>query len=289
MSVIDFRGYATIPETLKNLADPAAEMSRYKDAYHVGSIDELTMTPDQLLATLDSTGTAHMVCAGVGAPNEKLAEFVAGGHGRLSGIATISPRNGVTAAACEVARASEMGLRLIGLAPYRDHMYASDRRYYPTYAKAAELNMGVVIHTSFNFGEGMLLDMGRPIYLDQVATDFPELPLIASHGGWPWMNEMIGVAWRHEHVYIELSATRPKYMMRPGSGWEMLFNYAEGPLRTKILWGSNWPFMIPVEQLLSETQEWPLSERTMHHVMFANAQQVLREVGVPVGEAQRHE
>jgi len=55
-------------------------------------------------------------------------------------------------------------------------------------------------------------DPGRPIYLDKVALDFPELTIIGSHTGWPWCEELIALAWKHPNVYLDISAHLPKYL-----------------------------------------------------------------------------
>lgn len=149
------------------------------------------------------------------------------------------------------------------------------------YATCAELGMAVVIHTSFNFGRGLKLDFGRPLHLDQVAIDFPELTIVASHGGWPWVAEMVAVAWHNDNVYIELSAHRAKYMAKEGSGWDYLFNYGGGPLRSRLLWGSTSPYL-DLEQQLSETRELPLCGEALSKMLDANPYELLSRIGVEV-------
>lgn len=77
---------------------------------------------------------------------------------------------------------------------------ASDRRYYPLYAKCVELDIPVRIYTSMNYANDRPYDIGHPRHLDQVGIDFPELRIIAGLGGWPWINDMVGLLRRHPNL-----------------------------------------------------------------------------------------
>ena len=69
---------------------------------------------------------------------------------------------------------------------------ASDRRYYPLYAKCVELDIPVRIYTAMSYANDRPYDLGHPRHLDQVAMDFPELRIVAGLSGWPWANETVG-------------------------------------------------------------------------------------------------
>lgn len=277
--VIDFRGYVPLRQCIDTIVSPPPELGRYVEKYHLDSAHDLVMSPNELVELLDEVGIAHMVLAGLGTDNEDLAKFFQAAPRRLSGIAYITPQRGLVEAVHEVRRSYDMGFRLVGLGPYRDRLRASDRQYYPIYSVCAELGMGVVIHTSFNFGRGLMLDHGRPLHLDQVATDFAELPIIASHGGWPWVLEMIAVAWHHENIYIELSAHSAKHMSKPGSGWEPIFNYGSGPLRTRLLWGSTYP-AFDLGTQLAETRQLPFLPRALTQMLTETPRELLKKIGV---------
>src|SRR5207245_2653930 len=83
-----------------------------------------------------------------------------------------------------------------------------DRHYYPFYAKCVELGILLSIHTSANWTSVAVNDLGHPRHLDPVARDFPELRIIMSHGGYPWVLEACLLAWKYENVYLELAAHR---------------------------------------------------------------------------------
>jgi predicted TIM-barrel fold metal-dependent hydrolase len=102
------------------------------------------------------------------------------------------------------------GFVALRIEPFLWQKPPTDRAYYPLYAKAAELNVAFqtqVGHTGPLFPS----ETGRPIYIDQVALDFPELRIVCGHIGWPWTEEMIAVAWKHRNVWIDTSAHVPKH------------------------------------------------------------------------------
>jgi predicted TIM-barrel fold metal-dependent hydrolase len=78
------------------------------------------------------------------------------------------------------------------------------------------------IHTSANWTRTRPSDLGHPRHIDQIACEFPDLKILMSHAGYPWVLEACLVAWRHPNVYLELGAHRPKYFAAPGAGWEQL-------------------------------------------------------------------
>ena len=85
-----------------------------------------------------------------------------------------------------------------------------------------------------------LPSVGKPIYLDQVAIDFPELKLIGIHIGIPWAEEMISMCWKHENVYTAGDAYAPKY-------WpEAFVHYANSYGKHKVMFGTDWPVIDPI-------------------------------------------
>jgi predicted TIM-barrel fold metal-dependent hydrolase len=205
-------------------------------------------------------------------PNDNVAEVVAQYPDRFIGFAGVDPHKG-QAAVKELERAvTKLGLQGLVLRPYAHKIYASDKKYYPIYSKCVELGIPIWIHTSFNWSLDVTIDFGRPIYLDQVACDFPDLRLIGGHGGWPWVNEMIAVVWRHNNVYMDFSTFRPRYLGKRGSGWDMLLHFGNNVIQDKVLFGSDWLSMgIPIEQVIREVQELPLRDEVKEKWLGRNA------------------
>ncbi|MBV9172511.1 MAG: amidohydrolase family protein, partial [Chloroflexi bacterium] len=113
----------------------------------------------------------------------------------------------------------------------------------------------------------------RPELLDQVACDFPDLRLIACHAGWPWATEFAAVARRHPTVYLEFGAIAPKYVARPGTGWDAMFGMMSNLLQDQILYGSDWPMMSP-ERAIAEWRQSGLSEASLSALLSANARRL---------------
>jgi hypothetical protein len=84
---------------------------------------------------------------------------------------------------------------------------------------------------------------GRPILLDDVALYFPELRLVAAHTGWPWVEELIALAWKHPNVYIAVSGHAPKY-------WDKsLVHFLNSRGIGKVMWGTDYPLILHEESL----------------------------------------
>ena len=170
----------------------------------------------------------------------------------------------------------EHGFRGLSLRPFMTGLPADDRRYYPFYAKCAELDVPVSVHSSANWSAQRSNELGHPRHLEVVANDFPELKIIISHAGYPWVLEACLLAWKHENVYLELAAHRPKYMARPGTGWEPLFRFGPNQLRHKVLYGTgSFLLGVPPSQLIAELQDLPLPPEVLTDWLAGNAKSLL--------------
>src|SRR5207245_2012154 len=109
-----------------------------------------------------------------------------------------------------------------------------------------------------------------------VARHFPELRIIMSHGGYPWVLEACLLAWKYENVYLELAAHRPKYLGEPGTGWEPLLRFGQTTIAQKVLWGSG-AFLLqrPVSQLVAEFRALPVRPAVMERWLGGTAERVL--------------
>jgi len=152
-------------------------------------------------------------------------------------------------------------------------MRANDKRFYPVYAKCQELGIPVTIHSSINFTVDRTIDYSRPIYIDEVACDFPELTIIANHGGWPWVTEMVAIAWKHPNVYIEIGGVAPKYIGMPGTGWEPLMVYGNSLLQDRVLFATD--SIVPPKRCVEEIRALPLKEAVKEKWLGDNAARLL--------------
>jgi predicted TIM-barrel fold metal-dependent hydrolase len=141
--------------------------------------------------------------------NDEVAHFVAQAPDRLVGVGSVDISKPM-AAVREIRRCvRHLGFKAIRVLPWLWELPPIDRRFYPVYTACCEL--GVPFCTQIGHtGPLMPSEVGRPIYLDQVALDFPELFIVGGHIGYPWTDEAIAVATKHENVYIDTSAYIPK-------------------------------------------------------------------------------
>lgn len=284
--VVDFRVSCPIPEGLDRYLKPEGRFADYARHYggRVYGNEEAHgyMAPAEFIAFLDAQGVDKALIkasdmttiSGAKFPAEVLHEYIRDYPDRLIGTAGCDPFRGMDALRDLEREVRDYGLRGVNMGPWELGLYANDKKFYPVYAKCVELGVPVLLHTSMNLSSAHLLDFGRPIYLDEVARDFPELRIVAVHGGWPWIAEMIAVSWRHPNLYIEISGTMPKYIRSPGTGWEPLMRYGNSVLKHKILWASNWPMIAPGESL-AELEEFPLKDDVRELWCGGNALRVL--------------
>jgi predicted TIM-barrel fold metal-dependent hydrolase len=284
--IVDFRFTPPTPEGLNRYARPAAHMKGYADAYGervFGGKGLETMPADALVRWLDEQGVDRVLlkCAdtettlGAKYPMEKLHDYVRPHADRLLATAGVDPHKGVRAVRELEEAVRSYGFRAVNLSPFELRLHANDRKFYPIYTKCVELDIPVLLHTSFNLTRDISLDYGRPIHLDDVARDFPELKIVAVHGGWPWVLEMVALCWKYPNVYIEISGTMPKYIMTPNSGWDPLLVYGNGLIQDRVLWGSNWPMIRPGESL-EWMRKFPLKEEVRRKWLGENAARLLK-------------
>jgi uncharacterized protein len=281
--IVDFRFSAPTEKGLASILGGSDRMAGYRSVYS----DDMTarsmyMNPSELVTYLDERGvdvavmfTANSRAIGASYPQEELASFIAERPDRLVGQAGIDPRIGPVASAAEVDRSvKELGYKAVSLGPWTHHLCTDDLSYFPIYARCQDLGVPVVIHCSVSFDRNALLDREHPRRLDAIAATFPNLKIVATHGGWPWVNELVAVAWRHPTVYIEISAIRPKHLATPGSGYETLLQFGNTLLKDRVLWGSGWP-AVDVATSLEEVRALPLKDEVLDMWTGLNAQRLL--------------
>ncbi|MBW1886756.1 MAG: amidohydrolase [Deltaproteobacteria bacterium] len=205
-----------------------------------------------------------------GLPNDYYADIVKRYPDKFIGMAGVDPFKGVDAVR-EIRRCYDLGLRGVSVRPFIFGIPPHHAKMYPIYSTCVELDIPIWLHTSINYSS-KTMEVEQPIYLDIVAQDFPELKLIAGHGGWPWMNEMVAVAWRNANVYIDISGYLPKYIGMQGAGWEPLIHFGNSVIQDRILFGSVWILMgMSIKQLAEGVMELPLKEEVKAKWLYHNA------------------
>jgi predicted TIM-barrel fold metal-dependent hydrolase len=225
------------------------------------------------VALLERVGIVRAVPFGVS--NDEVAELLAAYPDRFLGLARISGLHGMRGVRELEYRVREQRFAALGVSALVDGIPASDRRYYPLYAKAVELDIPVRIYSSMNYATDRPYDLGHPRHLDQVAIDFPELTLIGGLGGWPWVNEMVALVRRHPKLHLDTSAHRAKYLGQRGSGWEMLMQFGNTLIQDKVLVGLSAGLVgQPHETLIQEYLDLPLKDTVKEKWLYRNAARV---------------
>ena len=201
-------------------------------------------------------------------PNDAVAGWVAQHPGRLAGVAAVDLRRPMTAVR-ELRRCvTELGFRALRVIPWLWEAPPTDRRYYPLYAACVELGVPFCTQVGHT-GPLRPSETGRPIpYIDQVAIDFPELTIVCGHIGYPWTEEMIAVARKHERVFIDTSA----YTARRYPPELVAYLRSDGG-SSKVLFGSNHPMITP-ERALEHLDGLELPDAVRERFLGANAQAV---------------
>lgn len=137
----------------------------------------------------------------------------------------------------------------------------NDRKLYPCYAKCSELGIPVAMQVGHSL-EILPSEVGRPIYIDEVALDFPNLNFVLSHTGWPWVEELIAMAWKHENVYCDISAHLPAYLHKE------LVEFMNTRGRNKTLFGTN---NMGMKLYKDQFMALPIKDETKVKVLRENA------------------
>lgn len=143
----------------------------------------------------------------------------------------------------------------------------TDRRFYPLFAACVDLGIPFCTQVGHT-GPLRPSETGRPIpYIDEIAIDFPELVIVCGHIGYPWTTEMIAVADKHPNVYIDTSAySANRYPTE-------LVDYMKGRGKTKVLFGTNYPMIMP-GRALADLADLGLDDETTDLFLRRNARRI---------------
>jgi len=231
---------------------------------------------DTTVAAMDSAGVGFGLLSAWSAPhqpplikNEEVAEWVSDHPTRFAGLAAVDLNRPMDAVR-ELRRCvDDLGFKGLRVVPWLWEAPPTDRRYYPLFAACVEL--GVPFFTQVGHtGPLRASETGRPIpYIDQVALDFPELVIVGGHIGYPWTEEMIAVARKHENVYIDTSAYAANRYPP-----ELVAYMKSRSGRQKVMFGTNYP-MVFAQQALKGLDALGLDTEVRDLFLAGNAQRVL--------------
>lgn len=273
--VIDFRFRPNTPEIIEGIKNSAM----FKAACKAIGFDARKPQPlDKVVASLDKLGVELGVITGrdcettYGTPanNQSVLDFCRAYPQKFVGFWGIDPHKKM-AAVREIERAvNEHGMKGIAIDPYLAHIPASEARFYPLYSKCCELEIPVFITMAPPPQvPGAILEYADPRDVDKVARDFPELVIVMSHGGYPFVNEAIYTCLRNANVYMDISEYERAPMV------EVYVRAMNELIPDKVIFASAHPF-IELADALEAYRAFPLKDEVREKVMYGNARRVLK-------------
>jgi uncharacterized protein len=261
--------------------------------FDAGFMDQVRMpdslrggvTPEDYLRIMDEAGIEHSLLIAVRAgargwdksfaiPYADVAAVCARYPDRFSGLAGIDPTLGMEQLRDLAHAVNELGFVGAHFYPHWFRMPPDAAQMYPVYAKCCELGVPLMLQVGQNLiyqKDVRLPSVARPILLDQVAIDFPELKLIGIHIGVPWTDEMIAMAWKHANVFIGGDAYAPRY-------WpQSLLDFIRGTGREKVLFGTDWPVIDP-RRATKEVADMEFDPESRAALMRGNALRVFAAI-----------
>ncbi|HEY7431288.1 MAG TPA: amidohydrolase family protein [Streptosporangiaceae bacterium] len=178
--------------------------------------------------------------------NEEIAERARVNADVIIPFASIDPARGPDGVRAALRLIGEHGVRGFKFHPSSQGFRPDDRTAYPLYEVIEAAGLPALFHTGQTGagagqrgGDGIRLSLANPMYLDEVAADFPDLTIILAHPSFPWQEEALSVAVHKPKVHIDLSGWSPKYFP------PILVQYANTLLRDKVMFGTDFPMLTP--------------------------------------------
>ncbi|WP_334194356.1 amidohydrolase family protein [Pararhodobacter sp.] len=207
--------------------------------------------------------------------NEEVAQICAENDDILIPFASIDPWKGKVGVREARRLVRDFGVKGFKFHPTMQGFYPNDRMAYELYEAIQDEGAIALFHTGqtgvgsgMRGGMGMRLKFSNPMYLDDVAVDFPDLKIILAHPSFPWQEEALSVATHKPNVYIDLSGWSPKYFP------PILMQYANTMLRKKMLFGSDWPAITP-DRWLADFEKADFRDEVRPLILKENAKRLL--------------
>jgi hypothetical protein len=207
--------------------------------------------------------------------NEEMAELAAEHSDILIPFASIDPHKGRIGVREARRLVEHFGVRGFKFHPTMQGFHPNDRLAYGLYEAIQEAGVPALFHTGqtgvgsgMPGGNGMRLKYSNPMYVDDVAVDFPDLKIILAHPSFPWQEEALAVAQHKPNVHIDLSGWSPRYFP------PILVRYANSILKHKVLFGSDWPAITP-DRWLADFDTLEIKPEVRPLILKENARKLL--------------
>lgn len=242
-------------------------------------IIEYSHSPKALLKYLDSVGVERAVLINYVAPevmgltsevNQWVVNYCKENPRRLLSCGSVHPRH-TTNVQADMEQIARTGIRMIKIHPPHQLLFANDyvngvKELEVIYRMAEKHGIPVMVHTGTSIFPGARNRYGDPLFLDDVAVDFPNLKILMAHGGRPiWMQTAFFLLRRHRNMYLDISGIPPKLLLQY---FPRLHEIA-----AKTLFGTDWPSpgVKDIRQNIDEFSALPLSAEIQQQVLSRTA------------------
>lgn len=198
--------------------------------------------------------------------NEEVLELTTTHTDLFVGIASADLRDPVAAVRALRLYVTRHGFRGLRVVQWLWDLPCTHPLYYPLYAACVDLDVPVCLQVGLT-GPLRSSETGRPLHVERVALDFPDLRIVCGHIGYPWHAEMIAFATKFPNVYIDTSAYKPRRYPPE------LVAYLKAHGRRKVLFGTNYPMLTPAD-CLAEVDALELDAETRGLFLGGNARRV---------------
>jgi predicted TIM-barrel fold metal-dependent hydrolase len=230
---------------------------------------------DLLIQEMDAAGITYGVVVGRNSgslgsiDNAVVKEFCDAHPSRFIPVASIDPTNRKRAVEA-IDDALRSGFKALNIEPggATPPLHTDDRRLYPIYAYCEDRGVPLILMTGGNAGPD--LSYTSPERLDRVLGDFPTLRIVSSHGNWPWVDQILHVAFRRTNLYLS-----PDYLLSNMPGMNEYVKAADGWLADRMLYASAFPFA-PVKGYLDWFRTLPIRSASLEKIMWDNAANLLK-------------
>jgi uncharacterized protein len=263
----DLHGHLALDDELNAAAAKYFKGDPYDPTVHDIAADYRGKKMAAVIFTVDAeAATGQMTLS-----NEEIAEAAAQHPDVIIPFGSIDPARGVAGIRAARRLVTEHGVRGFKFHPSFQAFEPNDRRHYPLYQELQDLGVPALFHTGqtgigsgLPGGRGIKLRYSDPMLLDDVAADFPGLTIIMAHPSVPWQDAAISVAQHKANVYIDLSGWSPKYFP------PQLVRAANSQLKTKVLFGSDYPLLRP-ERWIKDFEQLEIRDEVKPLIMKQNA------------------
>lgn len=271
--VIDFHVHPVVYEKMQPwVVEYIFEMNNYE-----GDLEEYKnyfSKPANFIDYLGKNGVKYAVVLAEYCPvttgicsNEAVAEFC-NEHSSLIPFASVDFNSDKSPGEFLKFHVEEYGFKGVKLYPTYQFVYPNDKNLYPLYDVAQHYQIPVMLHTGTSIFKGSRLKYGNPLFLDDVAVDFPQLNILLVHGGRGcWYQEAFTLAKLHSNVYIEIAGLPP----------ERLLNYFPEleKIPEKFIFGSDWPGVPGIKQNIEDFLSLPIAADSKEKILYSNAAKLL--------------